>query len=158
MDFETIKDKIEPFISYLKHCRRFIKRLYAWIPILWKDEDWDSAYLYEIMAFKISRLRKDMEESARHLGYEKDVHNMKIAENLLQRQGLSDFYYDNDEKNRQYCECPDDKFSFGNSLFVNHLCNWCSRKTQLSRQNKKEKEDYDFMWKHIGKHSKRWWN
>jgi hypothetical protein len=70
---------------YLKRSVRRTKRFFVWFPILWKDEDWDSAYLFEIMRFKISRIRKEVEKNKRHIGYEKDVRDMKVAEELLNR-------------------------------------------------------------------------
>ena len=36
----------------------FIKRLIAWIPVLWKDREWDHAFLYDIIHFKLSQMEK----------------------------------------------------------------------------------------------------
>ena len=42
----------------LRKFGRFIKRLWRWIPVLWKQEDWDYDYLYEIMRIKMEELLK----------------------------------------------------------------------------------------------------
>ncbi len=70
---------------YFRNGYRRIKRFIAWFPVLWKDEDWDSAYLFEIMLFKISYMRQEMERDKRHVGYQRNVQDIKIAEELLKR-------------------------------------------------------------------------
>lgn len=137
-----------------------LKRFIAWFPIIWRDEDWDSAYLYEIMRFKISRIRKELEAGARHVGYENDIRNMKIAEELLKRQSFSDFYHKNDYRNIEFCKCTDEMFSDwinSENIYISPFCEWCSGKYQIKRAITKEKEDYDFLWKHMRKESRKWW-
>lgn len=36
-----------------------IKRLFIWIPIIWKDRDWDYCHLFKIMNFKLGRMSRD---------------------------------------------------------------------------------------------------
>ena len=50
-------------LHYFRSGYRRIKRLIAWFPIIWKDEDWQHEYLFKIMQFKISRLRKSINEN-----------------------------------------------------------------------------------------------
>lgn len=54
-------------ISHFRSRYRRIHRLIAWIPVLWKDEDWDPAYLFEVLRFKISRMRREIERNKRHM-------------------------------------------------------------------------------------------
>ena len=35
-----------------------IKNIIAWFPIIWRDRDWDSWYIYEILNFKLGRMEK----------------------------------------------------------------------------------------------------
>lgn len=30
-----------------------LKHLFKWLPVIWKDKDWDHFYIYEILKFKI---------------------------------------------------------------------------------------------------------
>jgi len=33
-----------------------IRKIIAWLPLLWEDEDWDYSFLLKIMRFKIARM------------------------------------------------------------------------------------------------------
>lgn len=161
-------------IGFLKRIYRRIHRFIVWFPVIWKDEDWDHVYLYEIMRFKISRMRKQIEKNKGHLDWEKTAKGMRIAEILLERQSFSDFYSDNDDKNKEFCTCDDpawvkhieeeeekEKIASEGKYYrkwISPLCEWCCRKIQLHREYKKTKEDYEFMWNHIRKNSMRWWD
>lgn len=35
-----------------------LKKLWAWLPIIWHDQDWDSFYLEKIIHFKLGRMAK----------------------------------------------------------------------------------------------------
>ena len=54
---------------YFRNGYRRIKRFIIWFPIIWKDEDWDSAYLLEIIRFKISRMRREIEKNIKKWWY-----------------------------------------------------------------------------------------
>lgn len=92
--YEIFEETIHKVSGFFRTSYRRIKRLIDWFPVIWRDEDWDSAYLFEIMRFKISCIRKEIEKNQRHVGCERDIHNMKIAEELLRRNALSNFYWD----------------------------------------------------------------
>lgn len=165
-----------PWHYFRSGYRRF-KRFIAWFPILWKDEDWDSVYLLEIMRFKISRIRKEIEKNKHHVGYEKRVREMKIVEELLARNAWSDFYsklseeLENKEKLGK-CSCPEETWAFEpynpdpitgeswGSLYVDLSCEFCknARSRWFKRDDIKQKEDLDFLFLYLRKHYKRWWD
>ncbi len=100
---------------YFRSGYRRIKRFIAWFPIIWQDEDWDYVYLFKIMQLKISRIRHEVEKNHHHLNWQKDVRDMKVAEELLSRMGFSDFYDDLNEQLRDReragkCFCPEEKY------------------------------------------------
>lgn len=147
---------------------RKIRHFWQWAPIIWRDEDWDSAYLFEIMRFKIAKLRVDMQKANRHTTMEHDIKQMKIAEELLRRHGFSEFYHDNNF-NWNYqglCTCVETTFKDcwelsdkpGYSQFVNPFCSWCKNRTVIKQSAKKEDEDFAILWEVMQKHSRRWWN
>ena len=37
--------------------RRSIQRVICWIPIIYKDRDWDHAYIIDILVYKLERMR-----------------------------------------------------------------------------------------------------
>lgn len=164
-------------IYYFRSGYRRIKRFKAWFPILWHDEDWEPEYLFKIMRFKISRIREEIDKNKRHVGYEKRVREMKVAEELLHRFEFSNFY---DSLNQQLednektgkCMCPEEtykigpKYSYidtrksGPSYFINLSCSYCKKaqKRWWDRDYAKKKEDFEFLFKHLKKHVKKWWD
>src|SRR5277367_2665705 len=69
------EDNIEDLFNFhrLRAFLRFLKRLWDWAPILWHDNDWSPEALYEIMRYKISRIRKEIEGAMRHYGDEEII-------------------------------------------------------------------------------------
>ncbi len=163
--------------SYFRSGYRRVKRIIAWIPVLWKDEDWDPAYLFEILRFKIFRMRQEIEKNKRHIGYEKTVRDMKIAESLLARMGFSDFYWNlsqqlEGEEKRGDCHCPEEILGFEPEAFdsktgeptlhrmIDFSCPYCqkARSRWHKRKNVKEKADFDYLFIHLHKKIHRWWD
>ena len=68
----AIKDWIEEVViydrvsSFVRRVARFIKRMWKWIPMLWNQEEWDYAYIYDLLIVKMKELRKSMSEDYWH--------------------------------------------------------------------------------------------
>lgn len=68
----NIKDWLEEilwhnrFSIFLRRVGRFILRLGRWVPVLWNQEEWDFAYVYDILILKMKELRKSMTEDDWH--------------------------------------------------------------------------------------------
>jgi len=62
-----------------------IKNLWKWLPIVWKDRDWDHYYLYKLLNFKF----KNMEYLHRNYSNLKNgdiiAHQLKVVKLLTQR-------------------------------------------------------------------------
>lgn len=69
------------------------KNIFKWLPVIWKDRDWDSHYIYRAMLFKIRQTRKNIAKNQSYVGWEHDVKYMRISERLLERI-IKDDYYD----------------------------------------------------------------
>ena len=54
------------FSCFLRRVGRFIKRLYRWLPLLWNQEEWDYAYIYELLIMKMKELRENMTQDYWH--------------------------------------------------------------------------------------------
>lgn len=138
---------------------RRIKRFIVWFPVIWNDEDWDESYLFTIMEFKISQMRKETQRCARHVGWEKDVRDMKIAEELLRRaSGKCDYLKDWAE----LCECKDENFSSSrfvgkNGEWISPFCEHC-QKFGLDKCHKKEEFDFQYLMNHLRKNVRKWWS
>lgn len=91
--------KLGTFWDSITDIPYFIKKVFSYIPVLWREYDWDAEVsLLKIIKFKVSRIRKLIEENKRHEDWEKDVANMITLEAMIDRY-LSDILFD---------ECYDD--------------------------------------------------
>ena len=80
---------------------RFAERLIKWIPVLYKDEDWDYDYLLRIIDFKLSRLRKVVAEDDIHYDAPWTVKKIDVIRGRLDR-------YSNSHKYLGSMPCSDD--------------------------------------------------
>ena len=64
---------------------RKVSNIIRWIPILWRDVDWDSSALYDIVAFKLKNMREHHIEHHNHVGWEQVVEQIKTAEDAIRR-------------------------------------------------------------------------
>ena len=78
-----------------KHLHRDIaqgfRNLWIWLPIIWKDRDWDDHYIFAVLKFKIANTAKYTETKQRFVGWEKEVRYMRICEKLIDR--IQNEYY-----------------------------------------------------------------
>lgn len=60
-----------------------IKNLIKWFPIVWKDADWDHAYIMYALRFKIKNTADYIEKHNRYEGCERDVERMRLCVKLM---------------------------------------------------------------------------
>lgn len=130
-----------------------VKRVWAWLPIICADRDWDAVFLYKIMQFKISRMRKNMEENARHVGYERNIKEMKVTELLLQRLIEPPEEVSGDPF-KEFCRCPKHRID-DNGRFLGS-CKLCFYYFKM--RDKQENHTRELVFKYIAKHSPKWWD
>lgn len=68
-----------------------IKNIFKWIPVLYKDKDWDWRYIYEIMEFKLLQQRNYLVTANRHMSIPEINRDITLCLNLIQR--IKDEYY-----------------------------------------------------------------
>ena len=94
--------------------RYFFKGIWniiRWVPILYKDRDWDDYYLTKIIQKKIEHQRKYLVNANRHTNIDNDNKYMTLILNLIEREHKD--YYALEKYN--YCEqkfVMDDNDSF----------------------------------------------
>jgi hypothetical protein len=74
--------------------RQFFKRiynLYRWFPIIWKDQDWDDHYIWEIWKFKLRNQAKYIGGKDRHVRAKRDAEIMLLCARLMDK--IQDEYY-----------------------------------------------------------------
>jgi len=162
-----MKDRIIDFYNLVRYAiPRRIKKIIDYIPILWKDFDWDDSYLYILMRYKLSRMEKVIRK-----GYSIDAE--KHANEILHAIELLDRIIDND-----YCEKAFDLYDkkWGELDWIpvnggNRLNGHVNAKTEeekkqcakefdeiIKRERHLAERDWNCFWKFMRKHSLKWWD
>jgi hypothetical protein len=68
---------------YHKMFRTGVKNLIYWFPIIWKDRNWDSHYIFEILSHKIKAQSKYIGERDIHTRAKRDVEVMMSCVRLM---------------------------------------------------------------------------
>lgn len=69
-----------------------VKNLWRWFPTIWKDRDWDTNFIYEILKVKLKNQSKYIGFHNRHTRAQRDSELMRLTAKLIQR--CQDDYYD----------------------------------------------------------------
>ena len=98
-DFNKKPSIFRKFMWWLKDARYYhkdfisgVKNLYKWLPIIWKDRDWDHFFIYQIIEFKLRGQAKYIGTKDRHTRAKEDARDMLICANLIAK--IKDGYYD----------------------------------------------------------------
>ena len=62
-----------------------IKNLIRWFPIIWKDEDWDDHYIFEILKFKLKNQAEYIGYHDRHVSAKRDAEIMMLCVRLIEK-------------------------------------------------------------------------
>ena len=75
----------------IKQFFRRIRNLYRWFPIIWKDQDWDHFYIFEILKFKLKNQAEYIGKKGNHLSAKRDAEIMMLCVRLIEK--VQDDYY-----------------------------------------------------------------
>jgi len=80
-----VKNVLNQFIinKQMENLINNIKTIFLWLPIIWKDRQWDSHYYEVMLLHKIKLQRKFFEKRKWFVGWENEVKWMKKCEYLL---------------------------------------------------------------------------
>lgn len=155
----TIKDWIieivwyNDFAIFCRKIGRFIRRLYRWIPLLWKQEDWDYHYIYDLIIFKMKEIRKNIEQDTWH-------HPDCIKEELEQIDSCLD-HFDKYENWTDYIEIPEPTKDFERWTDCGDGCktlNFTDEEHEAyQKANKFEEEHFKAFWDEFIKYHRNWW-
>lgn len=129
-----------------------IARICAWLPILWRDRDWDNGSLVRIVEFKLRRMSKCIGSSPIHVGNERKGREMLIAAERLAR-AFGDHPLTPD--------CPGDMWQFESipGRSTRRLKPFTGpQKLWGKRMKWAEQENWDAAWELIRKHGRGWWD
>jgi len=74
--------------------KQFFKRIYnviRWLPIIWKDQDWDDFYIFEILKFKLKNQAEYIGRHDRHMSAKRDAEIMMLCVRLIEK--IQDEFY-----------------------------------------------------------------
>lgn len=86
--------------------RRFFRRIYnlfRWFPIIWKDQDWDDWYIFEILKFKLKNQAKYIGYHDRHVSAKRDAEIMMLCVRLIDK--IQDEWYGCEYQEYHKTEC-----------------------------------------------------
>lgn len=78
----------------LKNIKQGLINLYIWLPIIWKDRNWDGFYIFDILKFKLKQQALYIGGKNRHTRAQIDARNMLICVNLIQK--IQDDFYESE--------------------------------------------------------------
>jgi len=85
----------------LREFKRSIKKIWYWFPIIWKDRDWDSHYIFEILKHKLKTQSQYIGTNNNHLMAKQDSRRMDLCVELINK--VQDEFY-----NMEYMEYFDE--------------------------------------------------
>ena len=84
---------------------RKVKNMFRWFPIIWKDEDWDSHFIFEIFKFKLKNQAKYIGSRDIHTRAKRDAEIMMLCVSLMDK-------IQNDHYGIEYLNYEESKFNF----------------------------------------------
>jgi len=89
----------------IKQFFRRIHNLYRWFPIIWKDQDWDDHYIWEIFKFKLTNQADYISFHDRYTRAQHDAKMIRLCVKLMKK--IQDEYYE-----MEYIDYEETKFEF----------------------------------------------
>ena len=68
-----------------------IKNVIRWLPTIWKDQDWDTFYIFEILRVKLKHQAKYIGDRNFFEGADREAEKMRLCVRLIER--IQDEYY-----------------------------------------------------------------
>ena len=127
----------------LRKFGRFIKRLFRWLPVLWRQEEWDYGYIYDILDVKLKELRDCIAKDDIHADAPTCLRQINICLKYLDRYRNAD----------NYIKFPDEK-----PRIVNNRLETSEEYTSAClRLYEFEQGSRDKFWKRFVQWHSKWW-
>lgn len=148
-----------PFYGWVPDLIERIRHICAWLPVLWKDRDFDQAYLVEIVQFKLSRMADHFEEHQFVGGWERQVRDIRVTVQRLER-------YRDSHKHGPPMPFPEHGWDWedapdrpGYRQLKKKPPHAAAAQLRWSRQHSAiERENWDAAWEMIRKRGRTWWD
>ena len=120
-----------------------VQNLVRWFPVVWRDRDWDEAYLFNVMAWKMSRMSRHQAKYSLHVGADRHARELLVCAELCQRLADDNFadFVEGKLWWKTYHSWPD----------------W--RRTRLAwRTEMAMTWTEQYLWKMLAGHMRTWWS
>lgn len=86
MNHNKSQKRLMIFPSRVGRFIRSVKRIAYWLPVIWRDQDWDHVYLWRVLAHKLSSMERFFDgDAAISAGAKKTARRIKEARCLCER-------------------------------------------------------------------------
>lgn len=162
----------------IRNFPQFIKRVWDYLPILYKDRDYDYISILTLLAYKCKRTREYIETHGHLMNSDRTCNQLRFAEFLIERI-IKDEYCSKeieeidkkygsitllsrniDEEGKEIIAAREVLFTRKNCLEDPKLIK--KEKEEINyiwdKAEKLKQDDYDMLFKHIRKHIQTWWD
>ena len=143
-------------IYKIKNIYYQLKNVIKWLPIIWKDRDWDYGYFYRILYFKLKNMEKYFNHS---LCAKERAKEIRIAKNLVKRLIDSNYlenammFFDTKYGDKEIIILKDGAVIWNKDKKMVEEFRKCSE-----HSNYLELQDKDYLFDYIKKHINGWWD
>jgi len=102
---------------YHKYFKQGVKNIIYWFPIIWKDRNWDSGYIFDILKHKLKSQSKYIGDRDFHTRAQLDAKRMRLCVKLITKVQEEDYtmeYMDYCKDRVWFTDCEDRS---GSSLY-----------------------------------------
>ena len=87
----SVGDQIKNIYFRARRIIRKIKNVFRWLPIIWRDENWDHYYIYEVLKWKIKFMSEAIRKRDNHTLAKYDADRMMLAFRLIEKVQNEDY-------------------------------------------------------------------
>ncbi len=101
INLESWKDNF--VFDFFYKVRSFFRNIIStikWLPVIWRDRQFDEYFLYAILEHKFQLMENHFRYKGMHVGSERDANQMKVCRLLLQRLMEENYNTPYDERNK----------------------------------------------------------
>jgi len=155
----------------------FITKLAAYIPILWKDRDWDYGFFLTLMRFKLDRMATTIEDNNLIVSNHRVAKQIRYATFLIDRVQEDSYTKDAFQKHEEYwgpiimdfVDLPPDDPHYKTCVAMESYTLKSKQENRMEEEDEArsaiyakaretKQKDYDRLFRHMRKYIERWWD
>lgn len=107
----------------MRHRIRNIKirifNILRWIPVIWRDKDWDHTFIYEILRFKLQNQAEYLAKHDRHQCSKRNAEKIMTCVRLIER--IKEGYYESEYMDYHYSNLISEPIEGDTELYSLHV-------------------------------------